>query len=134
MISDLTLHCSFFQTRLIKVKHSITQRHDINVSLTLDSAIQCQHIQLQYSLSKALISVTTWSMLLMHVTNVTYVINLSHLLSLFTLNPKSGTSTFKIKVYRVRHYRGRVSNLNQPEARKQSFLDSDWSKFETLTR
>ena len=35
---------------------------------------------------------------------------------------------------RVRFYRGRVSNFNQSEARKQCFLDSDWLKFETLPR
>ena len=35
---------------------------------------------------------------------------------------------------RVRYYRGRVSNCDQSEARKQCFLDSDWSKFETLPR
>ena len=37
-----------------------------------------------------------------------------------------------VRDYRVRHYRGRVSNFNQSEARKQCLLDSDWSKFETL--
>ena len=36
--------------------------------------------------------------------------------------------------YRVRNYRGRVSNFNQSEARKHCFLASDWSKFETLPR
>ena len=33
--------------------------------------------------------------------------------------------------YRVRYFRGRVSNFNQSEARKDCFLASDWSKFET---
>ena len=37
-------------------------------------------------------------------------------------------------LYRVRNYRGRVSNFNQSEARKHCFLASDWSKFETLPR
>ena len=37
-------------------------------------------------------------------------------------------------VYRVRDYRGRVSNFNQSEARKHCFLASDWLKFETLPR
>ena len=49
--------------------------------------------------------------------------NLSHLLSLvirFT--------------YRVRNFRGRVSNFNQSEARKQCVLASDWLKFVTLPR
>ena len=36
--------------------------------------------------------------------------------------------------HRVRYYRGRVSNLNQSEARKQCFLASYWLKFETLPR
>ena len=36
--------------------------------------------------------------------------------------------------YRVRNYRGRVSNFDQSEARKQRFLASDWLKFETLPR
>ena len=35
---------------------------------------------------------------------------------------------------RVRNYRGRVSNFDQSEARKQCFLFSDWLKFETLPR
>ena len=35
---------------------------------------------------------------------------------------------------RVRNFRGRVSNFNQSEARKQCFLASDWLKFETLPR
>ena len=35
---------------------------------------------------------------------------------------------------RVRYFRGRVTNLNQSEARQQCFLASDWLKFETLTR
>ena len=35
-------------------------------------------------------------------------------------------------VYRVRNYRGRVTNFDQSEARKQCFLASDWLKFETL--
>ena len=35
-------------------------------------------------------------------------------------------------IYRVRNYRGRVSNFDQSEARKQCFLASDWLKFETL--
>ena len=34
--------------------------------------------------------------------------------------------------YRVRNFRGRVSNFNQSEARKECFLASDWLKFETL--
>ena len=33
---------------------------------------------------------------------------------------------------RVRYIRGRVSNFHQSEARKDCFLASDWSKFETL--
>ena len=33
---------------------------------------------------------------------------------------------------RVRYFRGRVSNFNQSEARKQCFLASDWFKFVTL--
>ena len=37
-------------------------------------------------------------------------------------------------VYRVRNYRGKVTNFNQSEARKHCFLASDWSKFETLPR
>ena len=36
--------------------------------------------------------------------------------------------------YRERNYRGRVSNFDQSEARKQCFLASDWLKFETLPR
>ena len=36
--------------------------------------------------------------------------------------------------YRVRNFRGRVSNFSQSEARKQCFLASDWLKFETLPR
>ena len=36
--------------------------------------------------------------------------------------------------YRVRNFRGRVSNFNQSEARKQCFLASDWLKFVTLPR
>ena len=36
--------------------------------------------------------------------------------------------------YRVRYFRGRVSNFNQSETREQCFLDSDWLKFETLPR
>ena len=39
-----------------------------------------------------------------------------------------------MKHYRVRNFRGRVSNFNQSEARKQCFLASDWLKFETLPR
>ena len=39
-----------------------------------------------------------------------------------------------IKSYRVRNCRGRVSNFDQSEARKQCFLATDWSKFETLPR
>ena len=35
---------------------------------------------------------------------------------------------------RVRYFRGRVSNFNQSEERKQCFLPSDWLKFETLPR
>ena len=35
---------------------------------------------------------------------------------------------------RVRNFRGRVTNFNQSEARKQCFLASDWLKFETLPR
>ena len=34
--------------------------------------------------------------------------------------------------YRVRNYRGRVSNFNQSEVRKHCFLAPDWSKFVTL--
>ena len=33
---------------------------------------------------------------------------------------------------RVRNYRGRVSNFDQSEARKQCFLASDWSKFDPI--
>ena len=36
------------------------------------------------------------------------------------------------KAYRVRNFRGRVSNFNQSEARKQCVLASDWLKFVTL--
>ena len=36
--------------------------------------------------------------------------------------------------YRVRNFRGRVTNFDQSEARKQCFLASDWLKFETLPR
>ena len=36
--------------------------------------------------------------------------------------------------YRIRIYRGRVTNFDQSEARKQCVLASDWSKFETLPR
>ena len=36
--------------------------------------------------------------------------------------------------YRVRNYRGRVSNFDQSESRKHCFLASDWLKFETLPR
>ena len=35
---------------------------------------------------------------------------------------------------RVRYIWGRVSNFHQSEARKDCFLASDWSKFETLPR
>ena len=35
---------------------------------------------------------------------------------------------------RVRYFRGRVTNFYQSEARKQSFLASDWLKFVTLPR
>ena len=35
---------------------------------------------------------------------------------------------------RVRYFRGRVSNFDQSESRKHSFLASDWLKFETLPR
>ena len=34
----------------------------------------------------------------------------------------------------MRYFRGRVSNFNQPKARKHCFLTSDWLKFETLPR
>ena len=37
-------------------------------------------------------------------------------------------------IYRVRNFRGRVTNFDQSEARKHCFLDSDWSKFVTLPR
>ena len=33
-------------------------------------------------------------------------------------------------LYRVWHLRGRISNFNQSEARKQCVLASDWLKFE----
>ena len=36
--------------------------------------------------------------------------------------------------FRVRYFRGRVSNFNLSEARKQGFIASDWLKFETLPR
>ena len=36
--------------------------------------------------------------------------------------------------YRVRYYRGGVSNFDQSEAIKHCFLVSDWLKFETLPR
>ena len=36
--------------------------------------------------------------------------------------------------YRALYFRGRVTNLNQSEARKQCFLASDWLKFETHPR
>ena len=36
--------------------------------------------------------------------------------------------------YRVRYYRGRISNFDQSEARKHCFLASDWLKFVTLPR
>ena len=39
-----------------------------------------------------------------------------------------------VNTFRLRYFRGRVSNLNQSEARKQCFLASDWLKFETLPR
>ena len=35
---------------------------------------------------------------------------------------------------RVRNFRGRVSNFNQSDARKQCVLASDWLKFVTLPR
>ena len=41
---------------------------------------------------------------------------------------------FLIRLNRVRNFRGRVSNFNQSEARKQSVLASDWLKFVTLPR
>ena len=34
------------------------------------------------------------------------------------------------ETYRVRNYRGRVSNFDQSEARKQCFLASDWLNFD----
>ena len=42
--------------------------------------------------------------------------------------------TVLFRDYRVRNFRGRVSNFNQSEARKHCFLASDWLKFETLPR
>ena len=45
-----------------------------------------------------------------------------------------GTSIEIIQVYSVRYFRGRVSNFNQSEARKHSFIASDRLKFETLSR
>ena len=36
--------------------------------------------------------------------------------------------------FRVRYYRGKVSNFNQSEARKHCFLASDWLTFENLPR
>ena len=48
-----------------------------------------------------------------------------------TLNTE--LKTFKIN-NRVRNYRGRVSNFDQSEVRKQCFLASDWLKFESLPR
>ena len=36
--------------------------------------------------------------------------------------------------YRVRNFRGRVTNFIQSEARTHCFLASDWLKFETLPR
>ena len=35
---------------------------------------------------------------------------------------------------RVRYFQGRVSYFEQSEARKNRFLASDWSKYETLPR
>ena len=45
-----------------------------------------------------------------------------------------GTLCFRCGLYRVRNFRGRVSNFNQSGARKQRFLASDWLKFVTLPR
>ena len=42
--------------------------------------------------------------------------------------------TFNIMTYRVRNFWGRVSYLNQSEARKGCFLASDLLKYETLPR
>ena len=39
-----------------------------------------------------------------------------------------------VEDYRVRYFRGRVSNSNQSEARKRCFLASDWLKFEILPK
>ena len=50
------------------------------------------------------------------------------------LNFDSSPQLNELLKYRARYYRGRVSNLNQSEARKTVFLDSDWSKLETLAR
>ena len=41
---------------------------------------------------------------------------------------------FRSDHHRVRYFRGRVTNFNQSEARKHSFLASDWLKFVTLPR
>ena len=43
-------------------------------------------------------------------------------------------TSIEIEIYRVRYFRGRISNFNQSEARKHCFLVSDWLKFETLPR
>ena len=48
----------------------------------------------------------------------------------FSLFDKDGDG----ECYKVRYYRGRVSNFDQPEARKHCFLATDWLKFETLPR
>ena len=42
--------------------------------------------------------------------------------------------SFHIPCYRVRYFRGRVSNIDQSEASKRCFLASDWLKFVTLPR
>ena len=49
-----------------------------------------------------------------------------------TSRKKNKVKTAKSTVYRVRNFRGRVSNFNQSEARKQCVLASDWLKFRTL--
>ena len=38
------------------------------------------------------------------------------------------TENLDLIKYRVRYFRGRVSNFNQSEARKLCFLASDWLK------
>ena len=56
------------------------------------------------------------------------------ILKYFRLDLAASSKLREESTNRVRYFRGRVSNFNQSEARKQCFLASHWSKYETLPR